>query len=166
VIVLGVDPGTAATGYGVVDRDPGGALRLVECGVVRPRSGTPLPARLRTIFEGVAELITRHHPDALAVETVFVQRNARSALILGHARGVILLAAAQAGMTVAEYPPALIKKAITGGGAATKSQIQLMVAHILRLRTPPAPSDAADGVAVALTHAMRSARVLRRAVVG
>ncbi len=166
MIVLGVDPGTAATGYGVVDRGPTGALRLVECGVVRPRAGESLPARLDTIYEGIGELIARHRPDVVAVETVFVQRNARSALVLGHARGVILLAAAQAGLPVAEYPPALIKKAITGAGGAGKSQIQLMVAHILRLRTPPAPSDAADGVAVALTHAMRAGRVLRHAVVG
>jgi len=166
VIVLGVDPGTAATGYGVVDRDPGGALRLVECGVVRPRPGAPLPDRLDPIFEALTELIGRHRPDVVAVETVFVQRNVRSALVLGHARGVILLAGARAGLPVAEYPPALIKKAITGAGGAAKSQIQLMVAHILRLRTPPAPSDAADGVAVALTHAMRAGRVLRRAAVG
>ena len=102
----------------------------------------------------------------MAVEAVFVNRNARSALILGHARGVILLAAAQAGITVTEYPPATIKKAVVGAGAATKTQIQLMVAHILRLKTPPAPADAADGVAVALTHAVRAGRVLRRAVVG
>jgi len=166
VIVLGVDPGTAATGYGVVDRDGTGGLRLVECGVVRPRAGSPLAKRLETIFEGLTELIARHRPDAVAVESVFVHRNARSALILGHARGVVLLAAAQAGLEVAEYPPATIKKAIVGGGAATKGQIQHMVARILRLRTPPAPSDAADGVAVALTHAVRAGRVLRRAVVG
>lgn len=166
MIVLGVDPGTAATGYGVVGRDPGGALRLVECGVVRPRPGAPLPDRLDTIFQTITELIERHRPDVLAVETVFVQRNARSALVLGHARGVILLAAARAGVPCAEYPPAIIKKAVTGAGAAGKSQVQQMVAHILRLRTPPAPSDAADGVAVALTHAMRAGRVLRRAVVG
>ena len=166
MIVLGVDPGTAATGYGVVDRDPGGALRLIECGVVRPRPGAPLPDRLDTIFEALTELIGRHRPDVVAVETVFVQRNVRSALVLGHARGVILLAAARAGLPVAEYPPAIIKKAVTGAGAAGKSQVQLMVAHILRLRTPPAPSDAADGVAVALTHAMRAGRVLRPAAVG
>jgi crossover junction endodeoxyribonuclease RuvC len=166
VIVLGVDPGTAATGYGVVGRDPVGALRLVECGVVRPRAGAPRATRLLTIFDGVAELIARHRPDAVAVETVFVQHHARSALVLGHARGVILLAAAQAGVAVAEYPPALIKKAVTGAGAATKPQVQLMLARLLRLRTPPAPSDAADGVAVALTHAMRAGRVLRRAAVG
>lgn len=166
MIVLGVDPGTAVTGYGVVDRDGAGSLRLIECGVVRPRAGAPLAVRLQTIFEGITEIITRHRPDAVAVEAVFVHKNARSALILGHARGVILLAAAQAGLAVTEYPPATIKKAVTGAGAATKSQIQQMVAHILRLKTPPAPSDAADGVAVALTHAVRSGRVLRRAVVG
>ncbi len=165
MIVLGVDPGTAATGYGVVDRRPDGTLRLVECGVIRPRGADPLPLRLDTIFEGVAGLIARHRPDALAVESVFVRRNPRSALVLGHARGVILLAAARAGLAVAEYPPALIKKAVTGAGAAGKSQVQLMVARLLRLRTPPTPDDAADGVAAALTHAMRAGRVLRRAAV-
>ena len=166
MIVLGVDPGTAVTGYGVVDRDGAGSLRLIECGVVRPRAGAPLAVRLQTIFEGITEIIARHRPDAVAVEAVFVHKNVRSALILGHARGVILLAAAQAGLAVTEYPPAMIKKAVAGAGAATKAQIQQMVARILRLKTPPAPSDAADGVAVALTHAVRSGRVLRRAVVG
>ena len=166
MIVLGVDPGTAVTGYGVVDRSGAGGLRLIECGVVRPRAGAPLAVRLQTIFEGITEIIARHRPDAVAVEAVFVHKNARSALILGHARGVILLAAAQAGLAVTEYPPAMIKKAVAGAGAATKAQIQQMVARILRLKTPPAPSDAADGVAVALTHAVRAGRVLRRAVVG
>ena len=166
MIVLGVDPGTAATGYGVVDRGAAGTLRLVECGVVRPPRGAPLATRLQAIHEELTALIARHRPDAFAVESVFVAKNARSALVLGHARGVVLLAAAQAGLTVAEYPPATIKKAVVGAGAATKAQVQRMVAHILRLRTPPQPSDAADGVAVALTHAVRSARVLRRAVVG
>ena len=164
--VLGVDPGTAATGYGVLDRDGAGALRLLECGVIRPPAGAPLAERLAAIFEGMTELIARHRPDAVAVEAVFVQKNARSALILGHARGVILLAAAQAGLAVAEYPPAMIKKAVVGAGAATKAQVQLMVARILRLKTPPQPADAADGVAVALTHAVRAGRILRRAVVG
>jgi crossover junction endodeoxyribonuclease RuvC len=166
MIVLGVDPGTVVTGYGVVDRDGAGGLRLIECGVVRPRAGAPLAVRLQTIFEGITEIIARHRPDAVAVEAVFVHKNVRSALILGHGRGVILLAAAQAGLAVTEYPPATIKKAVAGAGAATKAQIQQMVARILRLKTPPAPTDAADGVAVALTHAVRSGRVLRRAVVG
>ena len=164
--MLGVDPGTAATGYGVIDRGAAGSLRLLECGVIRPRAGAPLAVRLQAIFEELSALIARHRPDTLAVESVFVAKNVRSALVLGHARGVILLAAAQAGIDVAEYPPATIKKAVAGAGAASKAQIQLMVAHILRLKTPPEPSDAADGVAVALTHAVRSGRVLRRAVVG
>ena len=134
--------------------------------MVRPPARATLPQRLQTIFEEVTALIARHRPDAVAVESVFVRKNARSALILGHARGVILLAAAQAGLSVAEYPPATIKKAVVGAGAATKGQVQQMVARILRLAAPPAPSDAADGVAVALTHAVRSGRVLRRAAVG
>ena len=166
MIVLGVDPGTAATGYGVVDRSAEGTLRLVEGGVVRPPRGAPLATRLAAIHEELVALIARHRPDALAVEAVFVHKNVRSALVLGHASGVVLLAAAQAGLAVAEYPPATIKKAVVGAGAATKAQVQQMVARILRLRTPPQPSDAADGVAVALTHAVRSGRVLRRAVVG
>ena len=166
MIVLGVDPGTAATGYGVVDRGAGGALRLVECGVIRPPLRVPLAERLNAIFEELTALIARHRPDAVAVESVFVHKNVRSALVLGHARGVVLLAAARAGLPVAEYPPATIKKAVVGAGAATKAQVQAMVARILRLRTAPEPSDAADGVAVALTHAVREARVLRRAVVG
>lgn len=166
MIVLGVDPGTSATGYGVVDRGAAGTLRLVECGVIRPPAGAPLAVRLQDIFEELTALIGRHAPDVLAVESVFVAKNARSALVLGHARGVILLAAAQAGLEVAEYPPATVKKAVVGAGAATKAQIQLMVAHILHLRTPPQPSDAADGVAVALTHAVRAGRVLHRAVIG
>ena len=166
MIVLGVDPGTAATGYGVVERDAAGSLRLLECGVVRPPAGAALAVKLQAIFDEVTGLLARHRPDAVAVENVFVHKNARSALILGHARGVVLLAAARAGHAVAEYPPAEIKKAVTGGGAATKGQVGQMVARILRLAAPPTPADAADGVAVALTHAVRSGRVLRRAVVG
>src|SRR5919112_1900174 len=92
VIVLGIDPGTAATGYGVVAREPNGIVRLVECGVVRTRARDPLPSRLREIFEGVRELIERHRPDALAVEDVFYAKNVRTTIVLGHARGVVLLA--------------------------------------------------------------------------
>jgi crossover junction endodeoxyribonuclease RuvC len=166
VIVLGVDPGTAATGYGVVTRPDAGPRRLIECGVIRPPARGPLAQRLALIFEEVASLIARHQPDALAVEDVFVHRNARSALILGHARGAVLLAAARAHVAVAEYNPRQIKAAVVGTGAASKRQIQLMVARHLGLKTPPEPADAADGVAVALTHCLRSGRLLRRAVVG
>ena len=163
--MLGVDPGTAATGYGVVERADAGPYRLVECGVIRAPSDVPLAGKLDAIFAEIESLIVRHRPDILAVETVFVARNPRSALILGHARGVVLLAGARAGVTVAEYAPRDVKAAVVGAGSATKAQIQMMVARLLRLKTPPAPADAADGVAIALTHCLRS-RTLRRAVVG
>jgi crossover junction endodeoxyribonuclease RuvC len=166
VIVLGLDPGTAATGYGVVEVAAPGATRLVECGVVRTDASSPLEQRLSHIFDAVTALILRHRPDTVAVESVFVAKNPRSALVLGHARGAALLAAAKAGVPVAEYAPAMVKKAVVGVGAATKHQVQLMTARLLRLRTPPTPDDAADGVAIALTHCMRGARRFRRAAVG
>jgi crossover junction endodeoxyribonuclease RuvC len=149
-VVLGIDPGTAVTGYGVVRRDPRGVPQLIECGVIRTKADQPLARRLRDIHDGVQELITRHQPHTLAVESVFYARNVRTTVVLGHARGVILLAGEQAGLRIAEYPPAEIKKAITGRGAATKEQVQYMVAQLLRLKSPPQPADAADGVAAAL----------------
>jgi crossover junction endodeoxyribonuclease RuvC len=165
VIVLGVDPGTARTGYGVVERPEAGPYRLIECGVIRPPARADLALKLDAIFAELEALITRHRPDALAVENVFMANNARSALVLGHARGVILLAGARAGVAVAEYAPRQIKSAVVGAGSATKVQIQLMVMKLLRLKSAPEPTDAADGVAIALTHCMRS-RTLKRAVVG
>jgi len=154
VIVLGIDPGTATTGYGVVEGEGTGALRLVECGVIRTRPRDPLPERLKEIYAGVLELIERHRPDALAIEDVFYARNVRTTVVLGHARGVILLAASQSRLDIAEYPPAEIKKTVVGTGAATKEQVQFMVARLLRLRTAPQPADASDGVAAALTYLM------------
>jgi crossover junction endodeoxyribonuclease RuvC len=152
VKVLGVDPGTAATGYGVVESGGQGQFHLVECGVIRAAARAPLPARLQQVHAAVAELLVRHRPTVLAVEEAFHARNARTTLVLGHARGVILLAGQQAGITIAEYSPAVIKKSVTGRGAALKPQVGFMVAQLLRLRTPPQPADAADGVAVALAH--------------
>jgi crossover junction endodeoxyribonuclease RuvC len=114
--------------------------------------------RLREIYDDVCELITRHHPDALSIEDVFYARNVRTTVVLGHARGVILLAAEQAHIEIHEYPPAEIKKAVVGTGAATKEQVQFMVSRLLRLKTVPQPSDAADGVAAGLAHIM-SARL-------
>jgi crossover junction endodeoxyribonuclease RuvC len=155
VLVLGVDPGTAVTGYGVVRRGADGAVSLVECGVVRTDARAPLPERLRDIHLGIAEVIERARPAALAVEGVFYSKNARSALILGHARGAVLLAAALKGLPVAEYPPAEVKSAVVGAGRATKEQVGRMVQTLLRLRAVPTPHDAADGVAVALCHCYR-----------
>jgi crossover junction endodeoxyribonuclease RuvC len=148
-LVLGIDPGTAVTGYGVVAME-GRTPTLVECGVIRTAPKDPLPARLRDIHDGVRELIERHRPDTVAVEDVFYARNVRTTVVLGHARGVILLAAAHADVDIKEYPPAEIKKAITGSGAATKEQVQFMVTKLLRLKHAPEPVDASDGVAAAL----------------
>jgi crossover junction endodeoxyribonuclease RuvC len=150
--VLGIDPGTAVTGYGVVEVTRRGAERLVECGVIRTSPGTPLPGRIREIYEEITALVARHRPRAASVEAVFQGRNARSALTLGHARGAILLALSIAEVPIAEYAPAEIKKAVTGTGRATKDQVAFMVRHHLRLKEAPAPADAADGVAAALCH--------------
>ncbi|MEP6591977.1 MAG: crossover junction endodeoxyribonuclease RuvC [Gemmatimonadota bacterium] len=153
--MLGIDPGTAVMGFGVVSGLTGGAVRLVECGVLRTRAGEPLPERLAAIFAGVSRLLERHQPDAVAVEGLFHGRNARTALVLGHARGVILLAAAQGGLAPAEISPAEVKRAVTGTGAASKAQVAAMVTRLLNLAAAPSPADAADGVAIALTHYLR-----------
>lgn len=155
MIILGIDPGTAVTGYGVVRRGDDGSIALVECGVIRTSPRAPLSRRLRDIFEGVSELMGRHDPDAVAVEGVFFGKNVRSAVVLGHARGAILVAASMKEVPVAEYPPSEIKSAVVGTGRATKEQVQFMVQRLLRLREPPRPDDAADGVAVALCHCYR-----------
>ncbi|HEX2601146.1 MAG TPA: crossover junction endodeoxyribonuclease RuvC [Gemmatimonadaceae bacterium] len=154
VVVLGIDPGTAVTGYGIIRKEGRNPPVLVECGVIRTRPRDDLAQRLSEIHDGVAELIRRHKPNVLSIEDIFYARNVRTTVVLGHARGVILLAAAQAGLEIHEYPPAEIKKAVAGTGAATKLQIQFMVTRLLRLKSAPQPNDAADGVAAALAFAM------------
>jgi len=154
VTVLGIDPGTAVTGYGIVRKEGRNPLTLVECGVIRTRPRDALPQRLAEIHDGVVELIRRHKPSVLSIEDVFYARNVRTTVVLGHARGVILLAGAHAGLEIHEYPPSEIKKAVAGTGAATKLQIQFMVMRLLRLKSAPQPSDAADGVAAALAYAL------------
>ena len=152
LLVLGLDPGTAVTGYGVVEWSPGRPGRLLECGVVKTPPRAALADRLCTIHEGVVDLIESHHPDVIAVESAFYAKNVRTTVTLSHARGVILLAVAQAGIELAEFPPAVVKKTVVGTGRATKKQIAYMVQQLLRLRRPPSPSDAADGIALALTY--------------
>ena len=152
MIVLGIDPGTAVTGYGVVANPDGRTPTLVECGVIKTSPRQPLPARIRDLFEGVDHLMDRHAPDAVCVENVFQGKNVRSALTLGHARGAILLAAALRDVRIAEYSPREIKKAVVGHGNASKDQVAYMVQRQLRLQSAPSPSDAADGVAAALSH--------------
>ncbi len=154
MIVLGVDPGTQVTGYGVVRGESANSMSLVECGVIRTQARDPLPARLREIYDGVTELVQRHKPDVVSIEDVFYARNGRTTVTLGHARGVILLASELAGVRIHEMAPAAIKKAVVGAGAATKEQVQFMLTRLLRLKSAPKPSDASDGVAAAVAYLM------------
>ena len=154
MIVLGVDPGTQVTGYGVVRGDNANSATLVECGVIRTTATDALPDRLHAIHGGITEVIQRHAPDVMSIEDVFYARNVRTTVVLGHARGVILLAAAQRGIRVHEMTPKEIKKAVVGAGGASKEQVQFMVTKLLRLKSVPKPADAADGVAAALGFLM------------
>lgn len=160
MVVLGIDPGTATTGFGVVDEDSAGEARLVCCGVITTEPGTPMPERLLAIHRQVTALIRQHSPEALAVEALFFGRNVTTALTVGQARGVVLLAAAQAVLPIYEYKPAEVKQALAGYGGADKRQMQEMVRMLLGLDTVPRPDDAADAVAVAICH-LHSARLRR-----
>jgi crossover junction endodeoxyribonuclease RuvC len=157
VLILGIDPGTAITGYGLVREDDEG-LALVECGVITTPADQLLPARLQVIYQRLAGLIREHQPEAAAVEELFFSRNARTALTVGHARGVVLLALADAGLPIHEYKPLQVKQAIAGFGGADKQQVQEMVRMLLNLEQVPRPDDAADAVAVAVCH-IHSARM-------
>jgi crossover junction endodeoxyribonuclease RuvC len=156
-LVLGIDPGTAITGYGLVREDEAG-LGLVNFGVITTPSDQPLPVRLQTIYQGLTKVIRGHELDAAAVEELFFSRNVRTALSVGHARGVTLLALADANLPIYEYKPLEIKQAITGYGGADKHQIQEMVRLLLNLDRVPQPDDAADALAVAVCH-IHSARM-------
>ncbi len=147
--VLGIDPGTAITGYAVVEETQG-SLRLITVGVIRTPAKTPLAARLQRIYTGLREVVAAHQPEASAVEELFFSRNARTAMAVGHARGVTLLALADAGLSIAEYTPMQVKQAVTGYGNAGKQQVQEMVRMLLNLDDVPRPDDAADAAAVAI----------------
>jgi len=149
--VLGIDPGSAATGWGLVER-VGGAVRHVDHGTLRPRRADGLAPRLAALLAGLGGVLERHRPDVVVVERVFVAASARSALVLGQARGVALARVGSAGLPVREYAASEIKQAVTGSGAATKAEVQAMVARLLDLAAPP-PRDAADALAAALCHA-------------
>jgi crossover junction endodeoxyribonuclease RuvC len=152
MLVLGLDPGLAITGYGLVREDPGEEPALVEYGTITTEADQPLPERLLTIDRALAELLQEHQPDAVAVEELFFCRNVTTALAVGQARGVIILSAARSGTPLYEYKPMAVKQAITGYGRAPKSQMQEMVRLLLNLDDVPRPDDAADGVAVAICH--------------
>ena len=153
--ILGIDPGTRFFGYGVIERLGPGRVRYVECGVLQPKRGEELAARLADIAEGLREVIDELAPTVVAVEGVFHGVNPRSALQLGHSRGVALAAAGAKALTVHEYAPATVKRAVAGNGAATKGQVQTMVRALCGLARSPA-LDASDALAVAICHASAS----------
>jgi crossover junction endodeoxyribonuclease RuvC len=153
VKVLGIDPGTANCGYGIV-HESGGRLQAIGHGSWSTPAGERLEQRLKTIFEGVAGLIDEHAPDAVAIEESFVGADARIALSVGQARGAVLVAAAMHGVACTEYAPARVKQAVCGYGRAEKTQVQRMVKAILHLQALPTPNHAADALAVAICHAL------------
>jgi crossover junction endodeoxyribonuclease RuvC len=162
--VIGIDPGTRHCGYGVVDARTGSRLVWIAHGVISPGASESLEQRLHQIHQGLAEVIGTHRPETCAVEEVFFSANVKSALTLGHARGVALLAAAQAGIEVAAYPPATVKQSVVGFGRAEKEQVARMVSLLLHIPTID-EADASDALAIAITHATHSrVRTLASAV--
>ena len=151
MIIFGIDPGSERTGYGCIASD-GRRHRLLACGTISAPAGSPFADRLHAIHTGLVDLLAAHRPDCVAIENIFHARNVRSALKLGHARGVALLAASAAGITVVEYTPAEVKRAVVGFGRAEKPQVAQMVKLLLGLDAPPSPHDAADAVAIAICH--------------
>ena len=152
--MLGVDPGTLTTGYGVISRR-GSALKLVACGAIHNASHESMALRLKRIHGELVEVIRNHHPDEFAIETAFYGRNAQSALKLGHARGVSILAAVEHQIPTTEYSPREVKKAVVGNGAASKHQVQYMVKSILHLNGDKMLHDTSDAIAIALCHLHR-----------
>jgi crossover junction endodeoxyribonuclease RuvC len=151
MLVLGIDPGTAITGYGLVKGEDD-SLTLVDYGAITTSSDRPLPERLQRIYRELTALIEDRQPTAAAVEELFFSKNVRTALSVGQARGVALLASANAGLPIHEYTPLQVKQAIAGYGRATKDQVQQMVKMLLALDSVPQPDDAADAIAVAICH--------------
>lgn len=163
--VFGIDPGSVRTGYGCVESD-GSRHRIITCGAIGTPASASFPEKLFEIHRQLAALLAECHPEAVAIESVFFSTNANSALKLGHARGVAVLAAVQAGLPVAEYTPAEIKRAVVGQGRAEKHQVQHMVKMLLGLPVVPSPHDAADALAVAICHVHSQAPALVAALAG
>ena len=159
--VLGIDCGGEYTGYGVVEMASSGKLGCLACGAIKLSPREALPRRLSRIYEQLGEIISRHQPDEVAIEDVFYALNVKSALKLGQVRGVAMLAAAAAGLEVAEYSPLTIKSSVVGYGRAEKQQVQQMVTRLLELAEPPEPMDASDALAIAICH-LHTAGTLQR----
>ena len=158
MLAIGIDPGTAITGYGVVEEGQDGSLTVIDYGSIETTADDSMPERLMQLYKQLKELINLHQPESGAVEKLFFARNVRTALTVGQARGVALLALAEAGVVLAEYTPNEVKQAVAGFGGADKSQVQKMVQALLGLEEIPQPDDAADALAVAICH-LHSARI-------
>jgi crossover junction endodeoxyribonuclease RuvC len=157
MIILGVDPGTLITGYGVIKKN-GTTLQVLDVGVIKIPSSDMMPLRLKRIYASLCAIIERFHPDEFAIETAFYSKNAQSALKIGQARGVSILAGVNFEVPVTEYSPREVKKAVVGNGAASKEQVQYMITKLLKLKTAPAYFDATDALAVAICHSHRITR--------
>jgi crossover junction endodeoxyribonuclease RuvC len=152
ILILGIDPGIGTTGYGLVEESPDGALSLVAYGVISTPPNSPIPSRLQEIYSSVAGLIKKYQPAGSAIEKLLFGKNVTTAMAVGQARGVTILALADGGLSVAEYTPASVKEAVAGYGNASKGQVQDMVRVLLNLDNIPKPDDAADALAIAITH--------------
>jgi crossover junction endodeoxyribonuclease RuvC len=150
--VIGLDPGSAITGYGILDESADHSLKVITYGVLRTEAGQPLALRLLSLYEQLNEILILHRPESGAVENLYFQRNVRTAIAVGQARGVLLLALAEKGISVAEYNPMEVKQAVAGYGKADKPQMQQMVKMLLGLEDIPRPDDAADALAIAICH--------------
>jgi crossover junction endodeoxyribonuclease RuvC len=158
MLVIGIDPGTATTGYGLVRENQDGSLSAVDYGAILTPADLPMPLRLLELYNKIKEILFLHHPESGAVEKLFFQRNVSTAISVGQGRGVALLALAESGIDVMEYTPLEVKQAVVGYGGAEKGQVQAMVKAILDLDEIPTPDDAADALAIAICH-LHSARI-------
>lgn len=159
-LIVGIDPGSRVTGYGVIERR-GGKVSYIDSGIIRCGSKDERPERLRKIKAALDEVLERHHPDSLAVEEIFVSKNPKSTLRLGEVRGVVILAAAEAGIPVFEYSPREVKSSVTGKGAAQKGQVAAMIGRLLELELKPETEDETDALAIAFCHGLRESGVMR-----
>lgn len=150
--IIGIDPGTAITGFGVIDYDRN-SFKFVDAGVIRTHKDEAMNDRLSTVYDEMKELLQEFKPDVMSIELLFFARNVTTAMTVGQSRGIVMLAATQAGIPIYEYTPMQVKQAVTGYGKADKKQIQEMVKNLLKLDAIPKPDDAADGLAIAITHA-------------
>ncbi len=157
--ILGIDPGIALTGFGVIEKS-GVNIKAGSYGHISTESHTPVPDRLKMLYDDMANIIEKYKPDVVAVEEIFFNKNAKTAIIAAQARGVIILAAVNSGVGVAEYTPLQVKQAVIGYGRASKQQVQYMVKELLRLKEIPKPDDTADALAIAICHA-HSVDILR-----